>query len=159
MNPLVIILLGSKSDLEHAKKIESACTQFGLESVVHIGSAHKSAGHVMQLLDKYEAQARPKLYITIAGMSNALSGFTDGYVSAPVIACPPPSDAFGGMDLLSSVRMPSGIAAAVILSPSNAALFAAKFFGQFDSDIHQRVLAFQKAQTEKIIKDDQDLRP
>lgn len=159
MNPLVIILLGSKSDLEHAKKIETECKKFGMDTVMHIGSAHKSAEHVLELLRKYNKGSTPKIFITVAGMSNALSGFTDGFVSAPVIACPPPSDAFGGMDLLSSVRMPSGVAAAVILNPANAALFAAKMFGQYWPSIKQRVVEFQKAQTEKIIKDDKDLRP
>lgn len=158
MKPKAVILLGSKSDLEHANKISAACAQFGIQAITHIGSAHKTARHVLAILDKYEAEAAPRVYITVAGMSNALSGFTDGYVSAPVIACPPPSDSYAGMDLLSSVRMPSGIAAALVLNPSNAALFAAKFFGQFDAQMRDAVIRFQKNQSEKIISDDADLR-
>lgn len=158
MKPLVIILMGSKADLEHCKKISEACDQFGLETVLRIASAHKTAGHALSVLEEYEANARPKVYITVAGRSNALSGFTDGAASAPVIACPPPSDSFGGADVFSSLRMPSGIAVAVVLEPVNAALFAAKFFGQFDAELKEAAIRFQKKQAEKILFDDGELK-
>jgi 5-(carboxyamino)imidazole ribonucleotide mutase len=152
--PLVIILMGSKADLEHCNKIAEACKQFGLETVLRVGSAHKTAEHALAILRQYEADPRPKIYITVAGRSNALSGFTDGSVSAPVIACPPPSEAFGGADVYSSLRMPSGVAPALVLEPVNAALLAAKIFGQYDASIREAVLGFQKKQAEKIIADD-----
>src|SRR3990172_3822702 len=137
--PLVIILMGSKADLEHCNKIAEACKGFGLETVLRIGSAHKTAEHALSILREYEAGPRPKVYITVAGRSNALSGFTDGSVSAPVIACPPPSEAFGGADIYSSLRMPSGIAPAVVLDPGNAALLAAKILGLTDAEVKARV--------------------
>ncbi len=158
MKPLAIILMGSKADLDHCNKIADACKQFGIETVLRIGSAHKTADHAMTILREYEADPRPKVYITVAGRSNALSGFTDGAVSAPVIACPPASDSFGGADVYSSLRMPSGVAPAVILEPVNAALFAAKMFGQFDIEIKAAVAAFQKKQAEKILADDKEIR-
>jgi|SRR5688572_2587684 len=156
--PLIIILMGSKADLEHCTKISDACRQFGLETVMRIGSAHKTAEHALTILRKYETDPRPKVYITVAGRSNALSGFTDGIVSAPVIACPPPSDSLGGADIYSSLRMPSGIAAAVVLEPANAALLAAKILGQMNDDIREQVKAYQKRQAEKILEDDESLK-
>ena len=93
MKPLVIILMGSISDEEHCRKIADACLRFALDVDLRVGSAHKTARHVLELLDQYEADPRPKLYITVAGRSNALSGLVDGYVQAPVIACPPVSSA------------------------------------------------------------------
>lgn len=158
MKPLAVILMGSKADLEHCNKIADACKQFGIETVMRIGSAHKTAEHAVTILREYEADPRPKVYITVAGRSNALSGFTDGAVSAPVIACPPSSDSFGGADIYSSLRMPSGVAPAVILEPVNAALFAAKMFGQFDAEVKAAVAAFQKKQAEKIYQDDMEVR-
>lgn len=155
--PFVVILMGSKADLDHCAKIAEACRQFGLESVVRIASAHKTAGHALSILREYEADPRPKVYITVAGRSNALSGFTDGAVTAPVIACPPPSDSFGGADVYSSLRMPSGIAPALVLEPLNAALLAAKIFGQSDAALKEAVLRFQKKQSDKIIEDDKSL--
>ncbi len=157
MKPLVIILMGSKADMDHCQKIAEACGRFGLETALRIGSAHKTAGHVLATLGEYESDPRPKVYITVAGRSNALSGFTDGAVGAPVIACPPVSEAFGGADLYSSLRMPSGVAPALVLEPINAALLAAKILGLVDDEIKRAVIAFQKQQAGKIIADDKDI--
>jgi phosphoribosylaminoimidazole carboxylase PurE protein len=152
--PLVIILMGSKADMPHCEKIAGAARAFGLETVLRIGSAHKTAEHTLALLRHYEADPRPKVYITVAGRSNALSGFTDGLVSAPVIACPPPSEAFGGADIYSSLRMPSGVAPALVLEPASAALLAAKIFAAYDPAVLEAVRRYQRQQAEKIIQDD-----
>jgi 5-(carboxyamino)imidazole ribonucleotide mutase/phosphoribosylaminoimidazole-succinocarboxamide synthase len=125
-----------------------------LDTVLRIGSAHKTPEHAVSILKQYEADDRPKVYITVAGRSNALSGFTDGSVSAPVIACPPPSESFGGADVYSSLRMPSGIAPAVVLEPFNAALLAAKIFGVANAEVREQVRVSQKRATEKVIEDD-----
>lgn len=154
---LVIILMGSRADEAHCQKIAEAVRQFGIETVLRIGSAHKTASHTLNLLKEYENGNRPRVYITVAGRSNALSGFTDGAVSAPVIACPPPSDSFGGSDIFSSLRMPSGICPAVVLEPANAAFLAAKILGLVDSEINEKVRAFQMNQMEKILKDDSEI--
>ena len=152
--PLVVILMGSKADRDHCMKISDACGQYGLETVLRIASAHKTPEHAISILREYEADERQKIYITVAGRSNALSGFTDGSVSAPVIACPPSADAFGGADVFSSLRMPSGIAPAVVLEPANAALLAAKIFGVANAEVREQVRVSQKRAAEKIVEDD-----
>ncbi len=152
--PLVVILMGSKADEAHCQKIAEAARGFGLDAILRVASAHKTPEHALGILRQYEADPRPKVYITVAGRSNALSGFTDGSVAAPVIACPPPSEAFGGADVYSSLRMPSGIAPAVVLEPSNAALLAAKILGLVDPAVREKVFQFQKQQADKIIQDD-----
>lgn len=155
--PFIVILMGSQADLAHCKKIAEVAQSFGLEAVLRVGSAHKTAQHTLNLLHQYEADPRPKVYITVAGRSNALSGFADGSVSAPVIACPPSSDSFGGADIYSSLRMPSGVAPAVVLEPANAALLAAKILGLCDPSVHEAVAKFQKKQADKIVADDQEV--
>jgi 5-(carboxyamino)imidazole ribonucleotide mutase len=157
--PLVVILMGSKADEAHCQKIVEAARQFGLSVKLHVGSAHKTPRHVMELLARYEADPAPKVYITVAGRSNALSGFVDGAVTAPVIACPPPSDAFAGADLFSSLRMPSGIAPAVVLEPANAALLAAKILAISYNNVKNRLVEYQQKQAEKILNDDNTLNP
>lgn len=156
-NPLLVILMGSKADLTHCQKIAEAARYFGLDVALRVGSAHKTPEHTLSLLREYEADPRPKVYITVAGRSNALSGFTDGAVRAPVIACPPPGEAFSGADIFSSLRMPSAIAPAVVLDPANAALLAAKIFSLSDPAVRARVEAFQKQQADKILNDDQGI--
>jgi 5-(carboxyamino)imidazole ribonucleotide mutase len=156
--PLVVILMGSKADMEQCTKISDACKQYGLETALRIASAHKTPEQALSVLNEYESDDRPKVYITVAGRSNALSGFTDGSVSAPVIACPPTSESFGGADVFSSLRMPSGIAPAVVLEPANAALLAAKIFGVADVEVRGQVKASQKRAADKIIEDDASVR-
>ena len=154
MNPLVIILMGSKADEAHGQKIAEAARGFGLDAVLRVGSAHKTPEHVLALLRQYEGDPRPKVYVTVAGRSNALSGFVDGTVSAPVIACPPPSESYGGADIWSSLRMPSGIAPAVVLDPANAALLAAKILALADQAVRAKVVEFQHKSAEKVVSDD-----
>jgi 5-(carboxyamino)imidazole ribonucleotide mutase len=156
-NGLVVILMGSKADEEHSRKIAEAVRGFGLEAVLRIGSAHKTPQHVTDMLRAFESDPRPKVYITVAGRSNALSAFADGQVRAPVIACPPPSEAFGGGDILSSLRNPCGIASAVVLEPANAALLAAKILGLADPALAAKVAEYQKTQAGKVVADDKSM--
>ncbi|MBI1795012.1 MAG: AIR carboxylase family protein [Chloroflexi bacterium] len=158
MKPIVVILMGSKADLEHCNKISDACKQFGLDTVLRIASAHKTAEHALKILREYESDPRPKVFITAAGRSNALSGFADGAVSVPVIACPSVSELFGGADIFSSLRMPSGIAPAVVLEPASAALLAAKILGLVDAEVREQVKVSQKRAADKVIEDDASVK-
>ncbi len=154
MGAFVAILMGSPSDMPHAQAIADALNQLGIVVEMRIGSAHKTPAHVLGLLAAWEADPREKVIITIAGRSNALSGFVDAQVSAPVIACPPPSNAFGGADVYSSLRMPGGVAPAVVLEPANAALLAGKILGLTDLAIKTRVQAFQQRTIESVLSAD-----
>jgi phosphoribosylaminoimidazole carboxylase PurE protein len=159
MAGFVPILMGSKGDLKHAQTIAAALAKFGIDSQIRVASAHKVPARLLQLLADYEADPRPKVYMTIAGRSNALSGMVDAQVASPVVACPPLSDAFGGADIFSSLRMPSGVAPAVILDAEGAALFAAKIFALTDADVREKIAAFQQANRDKLLADDAELNP
>ena len=156
--PIVPILMGSRSDLDHAQKIAAALAELGIASEMHIGSAHKTPAHVLEIIAQYEADPRPKVYITIAGRSNALSGFLDAQVTAPVVACPPPSTSLGGADIYSSLRMPSGVAPAVVLEPTGAALLVAKILGLSDAAIKQNVADLQQQNVARILRDDEEIK-
>lgn len=154
----VPIIMGSKSDLEHGKKIQAALETFGLRSEIRVASAHKATTFCLGVLEKYEADPEPKVYITIAGRSNALSAVVDAHVCGPVIACPPYSDKFGGADIFSSLRMPSGIAPAVITEPTGAAMLAAKMLSLHDPSLRDKVREAHRKYTERIISDDEEVR-
>ena len=148
---LVVIILGSPSDETLGQEIVQGLEEFGIPWELRIGSAHKTPAHVLEMLEAYEADPRPKVYITVAGRSNALSGFVDAQVRAPVIACPPYGKKFAGGDLFSSLRMPSGVAPAVVLEPRNAALLAAKMLGLVDAGLRRRVGESQEAQRRRVL--------
>ena len=90
-------------------------------------------------------------------LKNALSGLVDAHISSPSIACPPASNSYGGADIFSSLRMPSGVAPAVVLDAGNTALLAAKIFALSNSAVKERVIAAQTAARQKVISSDQDL--
>lgn len=152
--PLVPILMGSASDVGHCEKIAKALTRLGIASEMRIASAHKVPGRLLALLGGYEADGRPKVYIAVAGRSNALSGVLDAAVSAPVVSCPPYSDSFAGADLFSSIRMPGGVAPALVLDPAGAALFAAKVLALSHAPTRARIAAAQAAARHRLVADD-----
>ena len=151
----VVIIMGSKADLEWANQIKNVLLSFGIETVTRIASAHKVPLKCYNLIKDYEKEN--VVFITIAGMSNALSGFTDAQTYCPVIACPPYSDKFAGADLYSSIRMPSGVAPLTILSPENAALPAAKILGLSNSAIRKCVIDFQDKKRKELEEADNSL--
>ena len=155
--PSVVILMGSKSDAPFVERIAAALDELGVAHEQRVASAHKSARYLLDLLAQYEACGRVGVYITVAGRSNALSGMVDANVAAPVIACPPYSETFGGADLFSSLRMPSGVAPAVVLDPAGAALLAAKILAVGDPGLHARVTAAQRSSTEQVIAADKEM--
>lgn len=151
----VVIIMGSKADLEWANQISKVLESFEIESISRIASAHKVPLKCYNLIKEYEKEN--VVFITIAGMSNALSGFTDAQTHCPVIACPPYSDKFGGADLFSSIRMPSGVAPLTIISPENAALAAAKILGLSSPEIRGKIAAFQEKKRNELEEADLNL--
>lgn len=151
----VVMIMGSKADLDWANQIVKTLDAFEIPSVTRIASAHKVPLKCYNLIKEYEKEN--VVFITIAGMSNALSGFADAQTHCPVIACPPYSDKFGGADLFSSVRMPSGVAPLTVLSPENAALAAAKIIGLSNPKTKQKIVEFQDKKRRELEEADQNL--
>lgn len=151
---MVIIILGSPSDRSFAGQITQALERMEIPWEMHIASAHKTPRHLLDLLEQHEADRAPKVYITVAGRSNALSGLVDAQVRAPVIACPPYADKFAGGDLLSSLRTPSGVAPAVVLEPAGAALLAAKILALSDPRLRDEVAELQAGHRRRLLDAD-----
>lgn len=153
----VIIIMGSKKDFEWAKKIKDALNKFGIESKIRIASAHKTPLKCYEILKEYEKEDFI-VFITVAGKSDALSGFVDANTHFPVIACPPYSEKFSGIDIFSTLRMPQGVAPTLVLEPENAALAVAKILGLYDKNIREKVKEYQKKIKEELEKDDKEIQ-
>jgi 5-(carboxyamino)imidazole ribonucleotide mutase len=153
----VIILLGSKSDQDHRAAIARGLDRYGVTHETRIASAHRVTRYLLDMLDAYEQDSQPRVYITVAGRSNALSGVVDANTRHPVIACPPYGDRFGGMDLLSTVRMPGGVAPLLVLEPEGAALAAAKILALTDPAIAERITAWYRDFREQAMADDREI--
>ncbi len=153
---LVVILMGSKGDLEHAKKIAQTLEKFEVPYVMRIASAHKVPLKVLEIIKEYEN--KDVVFITIAGRSNALSGFTDANTTKPVIACPPYSDKFAGADIFSTLRMPSGVAPLTILEPEEAAFAAVKMLAIKYENLIDKIKKYQEEKRREIEKADEEVK-
>lgn len=152
--PAIVVLCGSGADEDHANAIITAAAKLGLDGCVRIASAHRTPAHALAVLEEVNTRSRtkPTVLITVAGRSNALSGFCDPQTRAPVIACPPPGD-FPD-DVWSSLRMPAGVAPVVTLEPLNAALAAAKILSLAEPRVANAVAAFQEQARAKVLQAD-----
>ena len=127
--PSVVILAGSESDHKHVDKIKKCCEDQKLRVYVHYGSAHKQTEKVLRTITEYNTLNGKVVFVTVAGMSNALSGVTACNTQYPVIACPPFADKADQMvNINSTLQMPSKVPTATILSPGNVALFIRRMF-------------------------------
>ncbi len=148
----VVIIMGSKSDLEHSKKIAKVIEDFGVKCVLRIASAHKTPLRVLDILKEYEKDN--VVFITVAGRSNALSGFVDANTTKPVISCPPYSEKFSGADIFSSIRMPSGVSPMLVLEPEEAGLSAIKILALSSKELETKFEKYQKKIKEELEKED-----
>lgn len=126
---VVIIFSGSTSDDSHIKKIEKECDSFNIDHHSFVCSAHKETQRLLDIITELESDSRRKIYVTVAGRSNALSGVVACNVKSPVIACPPFKDKMDMMvNVHSSLQCPSKTPVMTILEPNNVAITCRRIF-------------------------------
>ena len=125
-----IIIMGSTSDEPHAKKITDKLDEYGIAWEQHAASAHKQPLKVLEILENNK-NGKDIVYITIAGRSNALSGFVAANCEFPTLGCPPFSDKADMLvNIHSTLQMPSNTPVLTILDPGNCALAVKRIFGK-----------------------------
>ena len=125
----VVIIMGSTSDEPHAKKITDKLDEYNIKWEQHAASAHKEPKKVLDILESNENNDHI-LYVTIAGRSNALSGFVAANSSFPTLACPPFSDKTDMLVYIhSTLQMPSNTPVLTVVDPGNCALAIKRIFG------------------------------
>ena len=124
-----VIIMGSTSDEPHAKKITDKLDEYGITWEQYAASAHKEPLKVLEILDTNK-DGNDLVYITIAGRSNALSGFVAANSEFPTLGCPPFSDKADMLvNIHSTLQMPSNTPVLTILDPGNCALAVKRIFG------------------------------
>lgn len=152
----IIILMGSERDLEFSREIAKHAKAFKLEYEFRVASAHKTPDKVLQILKDFEKEKI--VFVTVAGRSNALSAFVDANSTKPVIACPPYSEKFNGVDIYSSLRVPSGVGSILTIEPEGAAIAAAKIFAIEDNELAKQVRKYQLSKKSEIEKADESIK-
>lgn len=154
----VVLILGSKSDLAYATSIGEMLENFAIDYEYNIASAHKTPEHLLKILKEHEKSGDNIVYITVAGLSDALSGFVAGFTRYPVIACPPDSEKYGWSKIFSSVMTPRGISVSFVFKPENAALAAVKILALSDPSLQEKIKQFMKGKEHEIIKMDLEVK-
>ncbi len=126
----VLIILGSESDMEIAKKAKAALDELGIENDTKVASAHRAP----ELLDRIIKESDAKVFIGIAGLSAALPGVIASKTKKPVIGVPVNVKLDGLDALLSTMQIPPGVPVATvgIDNGKNAALLAARILALSD---------------------------
>ncbi len=151
-----VIIMGSERDLEFSQEIAKYLKVLGVDYELRVASAHKTPENVLAVLKEFEDERI--VYVTVAGRSNALTGFVDANTTKPVIACPPYSEKFGGVDIYSSLRVPSGIGSLVTIEPEGAAIAVAKILGVDDKNQQKRVKDYQLGKKKEIEKANESVK-
>ena len=124
-----IIIMGSTSDEPHAKKITNKLDEYKIQWEQHAASAHKEPLKVLKILENNKDNTNI-VYVTIAGRSNALSGFVAANSNFPTIGCPPFSDKSDMLvNIHSTLQMPSNTPVLTVIDPGNCALAIKRIFG------------------------------
>lgn len=148
--PLVGIIMGSKSDLPTME----ACTKQLEELVVPyelvIASAHRNPAKVHEWAST-AADRGLKVIIAAAGKAAHLGGVVAAYTPLPIIGVPMKTSDLGGLDsLLSMVQMPSGVpvACVAINGAKNAAIYATQILGSTLPEYRQKMVDFKQQMAE-----------
>ena len=156
MTQKAIILMGSERDLEFSREIAKYLRVLSVDYEFRVASAHKTPEKVLEILREFESERI--VFITVAGRSNALSAFVDANTLKPVIACPPYTEKFSGVDIYSSLRVPSGIGLLVTIEPESAAIAAAKIFALDDNVLLKNVDGYQRNKRSEIFNANDKVR-
>ncbi len=145
--------MGSTSDWDVMEPAVKTLEEFGIEVEKRVISAHR-APHALMEWASTAKQRGLSAIIAGAGGAAHLAGVIAGLTILPVIGVPVRSKTLDGLDsLLSIVQMPSGIPVATVAinGSKNAALLAISILALNDETLTEKLLAFRKEQTEKVL--------
>ncbi len=154
----VVILMGSRSDADFAASMGKILKDFHVKYEFRVASAHKTPRQLLKILEEYEKSEEELVYVTVAGLSDALSGVVAGFTKYPVIACPPDSETYGWPKVFSSMITPRGVPVLFVAEPENAALAAVKILAVSDSALQKRIARYQQKKREQVIEADKEIK-
>src|SRR5579863_8090182 len=156
-NPLVGVIMGSKSDWDTMRHASEILTRFNVPHESRVLSAHRTPQAATEFASGASARGL-KVVIAAAGGAAHLAGVLAAHTLLPVLGVPMESQMLRGMDsLLSTVQMPAGIPVGTLAigkpGAINAALLAVAILALQRPDLHQKLEAFRKEQAEKILNE------
>ena len=156
-NPVVGVIMGSRSDLETMRHTSDVLDELGVDHEVRIVSAHRTPDAMFEYA---QSAADRGLKVIIAGAGGAahLPGMVAAKTVLPVVGVPVESAALNGLDsLLSIVQMPRGVPVATVAigraGAVNAGLLAAQIIATSRPELRARLEARRRAAAEEVLAD------
>ncbi len=148
--PLVGIIMGSKSDMPAMEACTKQLEEFGVPYELVVASAHRNPEKVHEWATT-AADRGMKVIIAAAGKAAHLGGVVAAFTPLPIIGVPMKTSDLGGMDsLLSMVQMPSGVpvACVAINGAKNAAIYATQILGSALPEYREKMVEFKRQMAE-----------
>lgn len=156
----VCLILGSKSDVESAKKATAVLEELGIDYEVKVSSAHRAPERTAEIAKGLEGRGI-QLVICLAGYAAHLPGVVSAYTNIPVVAVPLEGSPLGGLDALYSQMMPGGVPVATMTVGSagakNSAIFAGRMLALHDEKIRKNLEKYVKSMRAKSLEGADDL--
>lgn len=158
--PLVGVIMGSKSDWEVMSRTCATLDQFGVPHVKRVLSAHRTPDETAEFV-KSARENGIEVIIAAAGGAAHLAGVAAAFTTLPVLAVPMQTKSLGGLDsLLSMVQMPGGIPVATFAigtaGATNAALFAVSILANKYPEYVAKLDQFRADQAAKVLAENLD---
>ena len=154
MNPLVAVVMGSKSDWETMEHSVETLRRLEIPHEVRVLSAHRTPAALEDYMADVEGRGA-QVFVAAAGGAAHLAGVVASKTLRPVLGVPMGTQ-LGGLDsLLSTVQMPAGIPVGTLAigraGAVNAALLAAAILARTDAELEERLRRYRGEQAEKIL--------
>jgi 5-(carboxyamino)imidazole ribonucleotide mutase len=155
--PLVVVMMGSKSDWSVMRQASETLAQFGVAHECRVLSAHRTPVETAEYVSQAEGRG-VEVVIAAAGGAAHLAGVCAAHTVLPVLGVPIESAALKGMDsLLSTVQMPAGIPVGTLAigapGAKNAALLAIAILANSRPELREKLRRFRAEQKEKILNE------
>jgi 5-(carboxyamino)imidazole ribonucleotide mutase len=155
--PLVLVMMGSKSDWEVMRQADEVLTRFEVAHECRVLSAHRTPKETAEYVGGAEARGA-EVIIAAAGGAAHLAGVCAAHTVLPVLGVPMESASLKGLDsLLSTVQMPAGIPVGTLAigapGARNAALLAVAILANSRPELRERLRQFRAEQSAKVLRE------
>jgi 5-(carboxyamino)imidazole ribonucleotide mutase len=154
-DPLVGVIMGSKSDYEHLSPACSLLEELSVPYEARIVSAHRTPDWMFEYASTAE-QRGLLVIIAAAGGAAHLPGMVASKTLVPVLGVPVAATVLNGVDaLLSIVQMPAGVPVGTLAigkpGATNAAILAAEIVAIRHPQVRDRLRAWREKRRDDVL--------
>lgn len=154
-NPLVAILMGSRSDWETMRHAGDTLTRLGVPHESRVLSAHRTPDALAEFVKGAEGRGIEVL-IAAAGGAAHLAGAVAANTLLPVLGVPMDTSALKGLDaLLATVQMPAGVPVGTLAigkaGAINSALLAAAILAGRRPELKEKLRAYRQERASRVL--------